>query len=150
MPVLPAKFLLKVRRETTPLAGLKPWPIHGPQPLSRILAPAAMRSASAPFAASIFSTCLEPGATANSTMGFTCLPFRTRAVIMRSLKLEFVQLPTTIWFTLLPASSFMVFMLSGELGQAARGCRSVRLISITRSYFAPGSAFRGTKSCSRF
>ena len=38
-----------------------PMPMQGPQPHSSILAPAEMMSASAPFAASIFITCLGEG-----------------------------------------------------------------------------------------
>ena len=66
------------------LLGDCPIPIHGPQALSRILAPAAIISASAPFIASILNTCLLPGAIASETPSATVLPFKIWATLIRS------------------------------------------------------------------
>ena len=84
VPVLPAKFLLKVRKDTTSLAGEKPWPMHGPQLDSRMRAPAEIISARAPFWANIDSTSRLPGATANSTILLIFRPLRVSATIIRS------------------------------------------------------------------
>lgn len=52
-----------------PEFGDWPMPMQGPQAHSRIRAPAAMRSAKAPFSASMLYTCLEPGAMERLTSG---------------------------------------------------------------------------------
>lgn len=69
MPERPSKLRLKVRREMPPEFGDWPMPMQGPQAHSRIRAPAAMRSAKAPFSASMLYTCLEPGAMERLTSG---------------------------------------------------------------------------------
>ncbi len=53
-------------------------PMHGPQVASRRRAPAAISFASAPFSASISSTCREPGEITRLTFGWTCLPVEDR------------------------------------------------------------------------
>ena len=67
--------------------------MQGPQADSRIRAPAPIRSASAPFSASMVSTCLEPGLIESSTSGATVLPRSIAATVIRSAREELVQLP---------------------------------------------------------
>jgi hypothetical protein len=94
VPERSEKFRLKVRRLTVSLAGESPWPMHGPQADSRILAPALNSGVKHPVSASIISTCRLPGAIASSTIGAIRLARRrTSATIVRSARLEFVQLP---------------------------------------------------------
>ena len=59
-------------------------PMHGPQALSRMRAPAMMKSASAPLAAIMAYTCLEPGVSVRLTLGCTVLPRSTVATFIRS------------------------------------------------------------------
>ena len=73
-----------------------------------------------------------------------------RAVIIRSPRLEFVQLPIAICRTSVPSISLILFILSGEDGQAASGESSERFISITLSYFASASADSGLKESGLF
>ena len=93
MPLRPSKLRLKVRSETPLLLGENPIPMQGPQADSRIRAPAPIRSASAPFSASMVSTCLEPGLIESSTSGATVLPRSIAATVIRSAREELVQLP---------------------------------------------------------
>ena len=69
-------------------------PMQGPQALSKIRAPAAIISASAPFWASMVSTCLDPGEMVKLTLSATVLPFKILATFMISIKEELVQEPT--------------------------------------------------------
>ena len=93
MPLLPSKFLLNVRSEIPFELGDCPIPIHGPQALSNILAPASIIIASAPLFASILRTCFEPGAIASETSGCTVFPFNICATFIISRSDEFVQEP---------------------------------------------------------
>src|SRR3972149_2854062 len=71
VPLLPSKFLLKVRRDTPPDGGDCPLPMQGPQVASSILAPASMRCERPLFNAIMSSTCLEPGDMVMLTSGCT-------------------------------------------------------------------------------
>ena len=59
-------------------------PMQGPHALSKIRAPAAIKSAKAPFCASMLNTCLEPGAMERLTSGCTVLPFKIAATRIKS------------------------------------------------------------------
>ena len=93
VPDLPLKLRLKVLSDTPSVHGACPIPMHGPQPHSRILAPAFRRSASAPFSASMVKTCLEPGAMTSCIFSATVCPFKIAATFIKSSHEEFVQLP---------------------------------------------------------
>ncbi len=108
MPLRPLKLRLKVRSETAPVGGAWPMPMQGPQADSRMRAPAATRSASAPLAAIIASTCRDPGEIVRLTPGWTRRPRRTAATVIRSRYEEFVQEPMQTWWTVVPASDSTV------------------------------------------
>ena len=55
-----------------------------------------------------------------------------------------MQEPTSTWSTFFPAISFTRFTLSGLCGIATIGSSADRSMSITRSYFADGSALTFT------
>ena len=76
VPERPRKLRLKVRSEIPFEFGDCPIPMQGPQAHSKMRAPALIKSASAPFCASILNTCLEPGAIERLTSGCTVLPFK--------------------------------------------------------------------------
>ena len=83
--------------------------MQGPQADSSILAPALIISESAPFNASILSTCFEPGAMQSETDGAIVLPLRIDATFIISTNDEFVQEPIATWSTLiLPISSVVL------------------------------------------
>src|SRR4030067_127980 len=71
VPLLPSKFLLKVRRDTPPDGGDCPLPMQGPQVASSILAPASMRCESPLFKDIMSRTCLETGDIVMLTSGWT-------------------------------------------------------------------------------
>ena len=71
VPLRPQKLRLKVRKLTASVAGAWPMPMQGPQAHSSTLAPAATIFASAPFDASMVSTCREPGEMTRLTFGAT-------------------------------------------------------------------------------
>ena len=93
VPLLPSKFLLKVRRDTPPELGEKPMPIQGPHAHSSTLAPDAIISERAPLSASIPSTCLEPGDMERLTSGETVFPLRIAATLSISKSDELVHEP---------------------------------------------------------
>ena len=82
--------------------------MHGPQADSRIRAPAAIRSASAPLAASMVSTCRLPGRDGQLHVRVhrPALQSAPRTII-RSWKLEFVHEPI----------SHLADLLAGQLGR---------------------------------
>ena len=59
-----------------------------------ILAPKSIKSVRAPFSPNIRKTCFEPGATAKLTFRGNFFPLTILATVIKSLKEEFVQLPT--------------------------------------------------------
>ena len=93
VPLLPLKFLLKVRSDTAPDLGDCPIPMQGPHAFSIILAPADIITARAPFSASFVRILLEPGEITRLTSGCTLRPFNICATFIRSAYDEFVQLP---------------------------------------------------------
>ena len=126
----------------TPLeSGACPIPIHGPQPHSRILAPAWTMSANAPFCESIARIELDPGAITKETWLATLRPFKILAAFIISANDELVQLPITTWFTFIPSSSFTGTTASGLWGLAVIGTSSLKSTSSSWSYAASSSAF---------
>jgi len=123
--------------------------MQGPQADSSILAPALIISESAPFNASILSTCFEPGAMQSETDGAIVLPLRIDATFIISTNDEFVQEPIATWSTLILPISSVVLTLSGMCGQAAIGVSEQRSISITSSYSASSSGRISVQSFSR-
>ena len=113
--------------------GLIEFPMQKPHALSRILAPASMRSARYPSRASIAITWREPGAMPRPTRELTFLPLSIFATVTRSLYDEFVQEPMQTWSTFMPASSEILFTFPGLCGQAAIGSIEERSSSMTRS-----------------
>ena len=140
---------MKVLRLTPADFGEKPIPIHGPHAHSRILAPAEMRSASAPHSASMVYTCFEPGEIESDTSGCTVLPLRIAATVKRSLSDELVQEPMHTWLILIPLSSDTAFTLSGLCGHAARGFNAERSTVYSSLYSASRSGESSTKHSSR-
>ena len=149
VPVRPSKLRLKVRRDTPAELGDWPMPMQGPQAHSKILAPADIMSARAPFAASIWYTCLEPQPMVRLTSGWTVLPLSTAATRIMSRYDELVQEPMQTWSILMPESSDTGFTASGLWGQAARGSKLERSTVITSSYSASGSEESSTHWSSR-
>src|SRR5665647_3926816 len=84
VPLRPLKFRLKVRRETAPVFGDWPIPMQGPQAFSITLAPEFIKSAKAPFSASLDKILLEPGEITRLTSGWTLLPLNMEATFIRS------------------------------------------------------------------
>jgi hypothetical protein len=94
VPLRPSKLRLKVRALTPADTGEPPMRMHGPQVHSRSRAPASRMGLRSFSAASILTTCLEPGEPIRSVAGGTRLPLRVRATVFRSAYEEFVQEPT--------------------------------------------------------
>ena len=133
VPLLPSKLRLKVLNDTPALLGLKPIPIHGPHAHSKSLAPDAKISPNAPQSESIRNTCLEPGEIERLTSGEMVLPFNIAATLSISNSEELVQEPIHTWSHLVPFNDSTVTTLSGLCGQAIKGFKVERLMSITLS-----------------
>ena len=93
VPERPKKLRLDVRTETPFVLGAIELPMQNPHAVSRIRAPEAMMSASAPFLAAISSTCRDPHATPSDMPEAIFLPFRTAATCIISRYDPFVHEP---------------------------------------------------------
>src|SRR4030067_825226 len=136
VPLLPSKFRLKVRSETPPDGGDWPLPMQGPQVDSRMRAPASIRYESPLLRAIMSRTCFDPGEMVMLTSGWTLKPpfLNVSATSIRSLKDEFVQLPTQTWSTFMPSISETLQTWSGMWGLAIIGSNLPRSSSIVSSY----------------
>jgi len=95
--------------------------MQGPHPHSRILAPAWIISAKAPFSDSIARILEEPGAITSETCSATFRPFKILAALIISANDEFVHDPITTWLIAIPSNSLAGTTASGLCGFATIG-----------------------------
>src|SRR4030067_1158404 len=108
--------------------------MHGPQAHSSILAPALIRSESAPFSEIIKNVCLEPGLIVRLTSGWTLLPLSILTASIISMYDELTQLPIHTCLTGVPAISLTKVTLSGLEGAAIKDSRVPRDMLNSSSY----------------